>query len=184
MFADKVKGTVSTVQRYITVKFKELLFMKMKYILLALLASVAIAGCDQKSSSSSATPAGTESAKAEYNYIEPDAAAKAIRDKDAYSIVDIQLKENFDKQHLTGAIPTYAFPAKDDEQKARLKEALTNVPEKNKIIVVCPRGGSGAKNTVDYYRSLGVDNNRLLILKGGEEGFPAEKLSDVVTSNK
>ncbi|MRR39060.1 rhodanese-like domain-containing protein, partial [bacterium] len=38
------------------------------------------------------------------------------------------------------------------------------------------RGGGGAKSTCDYLKSRGVDENRLLILEKGSEGWPWPEL--------
>lgn len=156
--------------------------MKTRFILLALLvvAALSISACgDDKKSEQSASSA----APAEYNYISADDTAKIVREQNPdYAIIDIQLKEHFDKQHLQGAIPTYAFPGDKPEMQEKLKAGLEQVKDNQKIIVVCPRGGGGAKNTVNYYRSIGVNNDRLLILEKGQEGWPAS-ITDVMVGN-
>lgn len=40
------------------------------------------------------------------------------------------------------------------------------------IIIVCPMGGGGARNTVDYFKTQGVDAERLLILEKGIYKWP------------
>jgi hypothetical protein len=47
----------------------------------------------------------------------------------------------------------------------------------NDVVTVCPKGGGGAKNTVDYYKSKGVSEKRLLILEKGMSEWPFEKES-------
>lgn len=151
--------------------------MKTKTILMLLAAAalLALGGCgDDKESGQAAL---------EYNYISVDDTAQIIRDKKpGYAIIDIQVKDSFDKHHLEGAIATYAFPGDKPEMHEKLKAGLEQVKDDQKIIIVCPRGGGGAKNSINYYRSIGVDNARLLILEKGQEGWPSS-ISDVLVSN-
>ena len=88
-------------------------------------------------------------------------------------MVDIQPAADFAKQHLPGSIETNAFPAKSDEEKGRLNKALPAInASKAPVIVLCPRGKSGAKNSYDYLQSKGVAENRLQILEGGIADWP------------
>ena len=117
----------------------------------------------------------------DFNFITAEEVAAIVREnKDEYAIIDIQPEDAFDKAHLKGAVSTGAYPVKSNEAKQRVKIALQQVLPGQKIIIVCPRGGGGAKNTVLYYnRKLGVDNSRLFILQNGQEGWP-ENLDDVL----
>lgn len=88
-------------------------------------------------------------------------------------MVDIQPAADFTKQHLPGSIETNAFPGKSDEEKARLDKALPTInTSKAQVIVLCPRGKGGAKNSYDYLQSKGVPENRLQILEGGIADWP------------
>lgn len=157
--------------------------MKLNYIIALLFAIATVSGCDNSTPSASSSKNSTEqtqSVKAEYNYMTADAVANAIRNKEKVSVLDIQPKEKFDEQHIVDAIPTYAYPAKTDEEKARLKEALAKIAPENKIIVVCPGGRSGATNTINYFKDeLGVSNDRMFILEKGANAWPGDKLTDV-----
>lgn len=136
----------------------------------ALVALLALAACGEDKSSSSVP----------YNYIKAEEVAKIITDNNPdYAIIDIQLEDKFNQQHLRGAIATYAYPGDKPEMHEKLKAGLEEVKENQKIIIVCPRGGGGAKNSINYYRSIGVDNSRLLILENGQEGWPSG-LDDVM----
>ncbi len=118
----------------------------------------------------------------DYNYISAEDVAKIIRDNDQnYAILDIQLQPNFDKAHLRGAIPTYAFPGDKPEMQAMLKTGLEQIKDDQKIVIVCPGGKKGAQNTIDYYRGIGVDNARLLILENGQNGWP-KSITDVLVT--
>ena len=107
------------------------------------------------------------------NYITPAKLKKMLDAKQEVIMVDIQPVADFAKQHLPGSIETNAFPAKSDEEKGRLNKALPAInASKAPVIVLCPRGKSGAKNSYDYLQSKGVVENRLQILEGGIADWP------------
>ncbi len=117
----------------------------------------------------------------EYSYISPEDTAKAIREKSDIIIVDTRAKESFDKEHLQGALPVYSYPTNTPEKKAMLDKALEKSGPNSKLIIICESGMS-ARNAVDYFREKGIDDSRLLILKGGQRGWPRNSLGDVVIS--
>jgi len=83
-------------------------------------------------------------------------------------LIDIQPAADFEKHHLPGAIETNAYPVKSDEEKKRLDKSLDTIKKSEELVVIiCPRGGSGAINSYNYYLSQGIPENRLTILKGG-----------------
>lgn len=155
--------------------------MKLNYIIAVLFAIATVSGCDNSSTAASSKPAEqTQPAKAEFNYMTADEVANAVRSKEKVSVLDIQPKDKFDEQHIVDAIPTYAYPAKTEEEKALLKEGLAKIPAENKIIVVCPGGRSGATNTINYFKNeLGISNDRMFILEKGANGWSGDKLADV-----
>ena len=76
-----------------------------------------------------------------YNYITADETAKLIRSEPSKIVlVDIQEKPDFEEEHLKGAISTYAYPVKTDEERARLEALLPEIKPDQKVIIVCPRG--------------------------------------------
>ncbi|MCS7150681.1 MAG: rhodanese-like domain-containing protein [Caldimicrobium sp.] len=90
----------------------------------------------------------------------------------------MQPPEDFAKAHFKGSIETNAFPANTDELKRRLDKALpiiNNNPQ-DPVVIVCPRGRSGAQNTYDYPKSKEVPEKKLYILKGGIAGWPYPEL--------
>ena len=92
-------------------------------------------------------------------------------------VVDIQEPAAFEKHHLAGAIETNAYPVKSQEERQRLNGALAKIAAtKDNIVIVCPRGGGGAKNTYDYLKAQGIPEERLLILEKGMEGWPYPEL--------
>lgn len=123
--------------------------------------------------------------KAEYNYISADETAKLMReDASQLVLVDIQEKGDFEEEHLKGAISTYAYPVKTDEERARLAALLPNIKDNQKVVVICPRGGGGADRAYDFLLKSGIKKENLLTLTDGQYGWPREKISDVLVSNE
>ncbi|MDD2499568.1 MAG: rhodanese-like domain-containing protein [Geobacter sp.] len=111
------------------------------------------------------------------NYIEPQELKELLDKKKPVILVDIQPAADFEKQHLPGSIETNAFPAKTDDEKARLDKALTIIKaSKDPVVVVCPRGKSGAKNSYTYLESKGISEDRMQILEGGIHEWPYKEL--------
>ncbi|HEX9080581.1 MAG TPA: rhodanese-like domain-containing protein [Desulfuromonadaceae bacterium] len=107
------------------------------------------------------------------NYIEPDELKQAFQQKRELIIVDIQPAEQFEQHHFNGSIETNAFPAKTEQEKKRLDKALPVIKASGApVIVVCPRGKSGAKNSYEYLAEHGVPEERLQILEDGMGGWP------------
>jgi rhodanese-related sulfurtransferase len=88
-------------------------------------------------------------------------------------VVDIQPAKDFALQHLPGSIETNAYPAKSDDEKHLLDKVLATIKASaDPVIIVCPRGKGGAKNSYEYLLSQGVAENRLQILEDGISGWP------------
>ncbi len=112
-----------------------------------------------------------------YNYVSAEQVKDWMSSGTPVSIVDIQVKEEFDAHHLKGAIATYSYPVKSDTDRAKLDETVAALKEKNtRIVVVCPRGKGGAKRCYDYMASQGIAQDRLLILEKGMAGWPHKEL--------
>jgi len=92
-------------------------------------------------------------------------------------LVDIQPAKEFEQHHFAGSIETNAFPAKTDEEKARLDKAVQKAKySKDDVVIICPRGRSGAANTYEYLKLMGIDEKRLFILEGGVAGWPHKEM--------
>lgn len=116
-----------------------------------------------------------------YNYISPEETAELVRTNPSkVIIVDIQEKPGFEKEHLKGAVATYAYPVKTEDEKGRLEALLPTFKPDQKIVIVCPRGGGGADRAYDFYLSKGVKKEQLFTLTKGQEGWPREKITDVL----
>ena len=92
-------------------------------------------------------------------------------------IVDIQPAKEYEQHHFKGSIETNAFPAKTDEERARLDKAIEKAKaSKDDVVIVCPRGRSGAQNTYDYMKLKGIEEKRLFILEGGVANWPYKEM--------
>jgi rhodanese-related sulfurtransferase len=122
------------------------------------------------------TAAGSWAASADgYNYISPTDLQKRLQAKSPMILLDICPVEQFAKGHIPGAIETNAYPVDTDEQRERLAKVLPQIQaSKDDVIILCPRGGGGAKKTFDFYKSKGIDEKRLLILEKGMDAWPYE----------
>jgi len=113
-----------------------------------------------------------------YNYVEPDQFRQWLEKGKDMAIVDIQVPAEFQQHHFQGALETNAFPAKTPDEKLRLDKVLPRLSaSRNDVVVVCPRGGGGAKNTYDYLQGKGIDEKRIFILRDGMQGGPYKELA-------
>lgn len=110
-----------------------------------------------------------------YNYISAADLQKRLQAKSPMILLDICPVEQFAKGHIPGAIEKNAYPVDTDEQRGRLAKVLPQIQaSKDDVIILCPRGGGGAKKTFDFYKSKGVDPQRMLILEKGMDAWPYE----------
>ncbi len=109
----------------------------------------------------------------EYNYISQEDMLYRLGKGPSMLIVDINPAEQFAKGHLPGAIETNAYPVKTKEEKARLDKVLPSIQRTSQdMVIVCPRGGGGAKRAFDHYLSKNVDPRKMYILEKGMRGWP------------
>lgn len=107
------------------------------------------------------------------NMLKPEVFKEWLEKKKSMIIVDIQPAKEFAEHHFNGSIETNAFPVKTEEDKKKLDPAVEKaMTSKDDIVIICPRGRSGAQNTYEYFKSKGIDENRLYILEGGIAGWP------------
>lgn len=113
-----------------------------------------------------------------YNYVEADQFKQWLEMGKKMAIVDIQVPAEYQKHHFKGSLETNAYPVKSADEKQKLATILPMLSATGSdIVVVCPRGGGGAKNTYDYLRENGIDEKRLIILKEGMQGWPYKELT-------
>ncbi|NCB31251.1 MAG: hypothetical protein EOM66_07555 [Clostridia bacterium] len=138
---------------------------------------VAMAGCNN------VQPAAADGGEAflptadtvtvDYQYKTADEVKAMIEAGDAMVILDIVPEESYKTGHLPGSIPTYAYPADTAELQTKLAPQLDTLKAtEDPILVVCPGGGGGAKNTIAYYVHNGVPAEKLFILENGAKNWP------------
>lgn len=112
-----------------------------------------------------------------FNYIAPEDFKTRLERNEEMIIVDIQGAKEFAAHHFPGSLETNAYPVKSDGEKKRIDRAVALFQQtNNKVVVVCPRGGGGAKRCYSYMKSQGVPAEKLTILKGGAEKWPYKSM--------
>jgi len=112
-----------------------------------------------------------------YNYVSQDDFKQWLEGEKPMIIVDIQDKEAFAKQHFKGSIETNAYPVKTDAERASIDPVVEQFKASNQdVVIVCPRGGGGAKRCYDYMKSQGVPDEKLFILEGGADKWPYKEM--------
>lgn len=144
--------------------------MKQRYILSCVLVAVLVlTGCSQETS--------TTASQSVYQYKTADDVKTAIETNQDKIILDIQTLDDFDKHHLKGAVATYAYPVKSDEDKAKIDSVMPMLTADNKpVYIMCPRGKGGAEKTYQYLKEKGISEDRLFIIEKGQEGWPYDGL--------
>lgn len=108
-----------------------------------------------------------------FNYLEADTFKQWLDTGKPVIIVDIQVKEEFTAHHFPGSIETNAFPVKTDSQRQAIDPAVAQFKASgHDVVVVCPRGGGGAKRCYSYLKEQGIPEEKLTILKGGVAKWP------------
>lgn len=117
---------------------------------------------------------------ASYDYISPEALKNALDNGQKMLVVDIQVEDEFNTHHITGSIPTYAYPAKSKSDIAKLDMVIEKQQKTGEdVVIVCPRGAGGAKRSYDYLKERGIAEDKLLILEKGMDGWPYPELTVV-----
>lgn len=111
-----------------------------------------------------------------YQYYTAEETKKFIEEGKDWIMLDIQVEDEWNAHHIEGAIPTYAYPVKEDADRAKLEAILPQLEGDKEILVICPGGGGGATRTVDYLVSKGIDAKRLFILENGQSKWPYDEL--------
>ena len=112
-----------------------------------------------------------------YNYVETDQFRQWLEKGKDITVVDIQVPAEYEKHHFKASLETNAFPVKTAEEKSKLDKIMPLLSASKKdVVVVCPRGGGGAKNTYDYLKEKGIEEKRIYILRDGMQGWPYKEL--------
>jgi thiosulfate/3-mercaptopyruvate sulfurtransferase len=108
-----------------------------------------------------------------YQYVSASDLMQKLERNEEIVLLDIQVEKEFEQHHIAGAVATYAYPVKSDGDREKLDAALTQMKGSDKpVVIVCPRGGGGAKRTYDYLKAKGIADTRLTILEGGQQDWP------------
>ncbi|MBN1958346.1 MAG: rhodanese-like domain-containing protein [Desulfuromonadales bacterium] len=114
-----------------------------------------------------------------YRYMSAAEVKGHIEQATPMTLVDIQVEEDFAKHHIIGAVATYAYPVKSAADRAKINPVIAElVTNDNLAIVVCPRGGGGAKLAYDHLVASGITEERVYILTGGQAKWPYAELLD------
>ncbi len=113
-----------------------------------------------------------------YNYISVEEFKARMdagdREKGLMAIVTTQTEEEYASGHIKEAFPTFARPLIFPWHYSRLDPFLEKVMDTSEdIILICPRGHSGAERPFDYFKREGIAEERMFILKDGQEAFNA-----------
>jgi len=112
-----------------------------------------------------------------FNFVEPDQFKEWLVSGKPMLLVDIQEKAGFAAAHFPASMETNAFPVETAAERARLDPAVEAYKKNgHEVIVLCPRGGGGAKRTYSYLKSQGVPEEKLFILSGGVEKWPYREM--------
>jgi rhodanese-related sulfurtransferase len=108
-----------------------------------------------------------------FNYVKADDFKQWLDSGKAMVLVDIQVKEEFSLHHFKDSIETNAFPVETEEQRKMIDPAVTAAKKAGTdVVVICPRGGGGAKRCYSYLKAQGVPEEKLFILEGGVAKWP------------
>ncbi len=114
-----------------------------------------------------------------YNFITAQALQARLSANQPTNLVDIQVEDEFARHHITGAVPTYAYPVKSAVETARLDIVVETLKtNSDPVVIVCPRGAGGATRTYDYLLARGIAAERLLILEKGQAGWACAPLTE------
>lgn len=122
--------------------------------------------------------------KSGYNYISVQEMKARMdageHENGSLAIMTSQTEKEYKTGCIQAAYPTYARPLKTDADYAKLVPFLNKVKDTNEdIVFICPRGKGGAERPYDYFKKNGVDEKRLMILKGGQTAFNKAYPKDV-----
>lgn len=112
-----------------------------------------------------------------FNYVKADAFKQWMESGKPMVLVDIQTKSDYPLHYFKNSVETNAYPVDTDEQRKMLDSAVSTAKKAGTdVVVICPRGGGGAKKAYDYLKAQGVAEEKLYILEGGVEKWPYKEM--------
>ncbi|MFH2121887.1 MAG: rhodanese-like domain-containing protein [Pseudomonadota bacterium] len=112
-----------------------------------------------------------------FNYVKADDFKQWLDSGKAMILVDIQVKDEFSLHHFKDSIETNAFPVETEEQRKMIDPAVAAAKKADTdVVVICPRGGGGAKRCYSYLKAQGIPEEKLFILEGGVAKWPHKEM--------
>ncbi len=121
----------------------------------------------------------------DYNYISPQEFKARLDagevEQGKLMVFSTQNHKEFASGYLPVAVQTFARPLESEEDYRKLEIVLARAKATTEdIVVICPRGGSGATRPYDYLQKNGIDAGRMFILTKGQEAYNKAFPDDVV----
>ena len=112
-----------------------------------------------------------------FNYVKAEEFKQWLDSGKTMVLVDIQVKDEFSLHHFKDSIETNAFPVETEEQRKMIDPAVAAAKKAGTdVVVVCPRGGGGAKRCYSYLKEQGIPEGKLFILEGGVDKWPHKEI--------
>ncbi|MDD3815969.1 MAG: rhodanese-like domain-containing protein [Desulfocapsaceae bacterium] len=112
-----------------------------------------------------------------FNYVKADDFKQWLDSGKPLVLVDIQVKDEFSLHHFKDSIETNAFPVETEEQRQMIDPAVAASKKAGTdVVVICPRGGGGAKRCYSYLKAQGIPEEKLFILEGGIAKWPHKEM--------
>ena len=112
-----------------------------------------------------------------FNYVKAEDFKQWLESGKEMVLVDIQVKDEFSRHHFKDSIETNAFPVETEEQRKMIDQAVTTAKAAGTdVVVLCPRGGGGAKRCYTYLKDQGIPEEKIFILEGGVDKWPHKEM--------
>lgn len=121
----------------------------------------------------------------DYNYISPQEFKTRLDAGDIEQgklmVFSTQNHKEFASGYLPVAVQTFARPLESEADYRKLDIVLARAKATTEdIVIICPRGGSGATRPFDYFKQNGINPDRMLILTKGQEAYNKVYPQDVI----
>lgn len=112
-----------------------------------------------------------------FNYITAEDFKQWLDSGKATILVDIQVKDEFSLHHFKDSMETNSYPVDTEEQRQMIDPAVAAAKKAGTdVVVICPRGGGGAKKCYNYLKAQGISEAKLFILEGGVAKWPHKEM--------
>lgn len=164
--------------------------------LMMALSTAALTGCGQKTAAPAAagtmaetagatetsavgtvetTVADAAKAEGEYQFVAPEDAVAAAKDKSAI-VLDVREWDNYVKGRVADSQWCPIFPLEDDSLVENMKAyANQKLSDGNKIYIICNSGNKGAQKTTAVLKEAGIDETLIFTVEGGAKALASVK---------